>query len=108
VDVAEAQLDITDDEVGTRSPPAAACRGLRQFQIVPAFDRLRLGVSARDNSRPEDVVAAATATLRRALRDVGADVYVTTEVVGEIDRVGTGAKERLVGAATSGQSQGAG
>src|SRR6266508_2645569 len=27
VDVAEAQLDITDDEVGTRSLPAAACRG---------------------------------------------------------------------------------
>jgi hypothetical protein len=41
--------------------------------------------------------------VRRALRDVGADVYVTTEVVGEIDRVGTGAKELLVGAATSGQ-----
>ena len=49
------------------------------------------------------MAAAAAATVRRALGDVGADVQVTTEVVSEIDRVGTGAKERLVGAATSGQ-----
>ncbi len=83
--------------------PLAGVSGLRQFQIVPAFDRLRLVVSARDEARPEEVVAAATATVRRALREVGADVDVTTEVVGEIDRVGTGAKEGLVGAATSGQ-----
>jgi len=61
-------------------------------------------VSARDEARPEDVVAAAAATVRRALRDVGADVQVTTEVVSEIDRVGTGAKERLLGAATSDHS----
>jgi phenylacetate-coenzyme A ligase PaaK-like adenylate-forming protein len=88
---------------GRLRSPLAGVEGLRQFQIVPAFDRLRLAVSVRDDARPEDVVAAAAATVRRALRDVGADVYVTTEVVGEIDRVGTGAKELLVGAATSGQ-----
>ena len=82
--------------------PLAGVPGLRQFQIVPAFDRLRLVVSARDEARPEDVVAAAAATVRRALRDVGADVYVTTEVVSEIDRIGTGAKEQLVAAANSG------
>lgn len=88
---------------GRLRSPLAGVEGLRQFQIVPAFDRLRLAVSVRDDARPEDVVAAAAATVRRALRDIGADVYVTTEVVGEIDRVGTGAKELLVGAATSGQ-----
>ncbi len=88
---------------GRLRAPLAGVSGLRQFQIVPAFDRLRLVVSARDDSRPEDVVAAATAHVRRALRAVGADVYVTTEVVGEIDRVGTGAKEQLVAAAPSGE-----
>ncbi len=81
--------------------PLAGVEGLRQFQIVPAFDRLRLVVSPRDEARPEDVAAAAAATVRRALRDVGADVDVTTEVVGEIDRVGTGAKERLVATTSS-------
>jgi hypothetical protein len=56
----------------------------------------------RDEAQLEDVVAAAAATVRKALRDVGADVYVTTEVVSEIDRVGTGAKEQLVAAANFG------
>ena len=88
---------------GRLRAPLDGVPGLRQFQIVPAFDRVRLVVSARDEARPEDVVAAAAATVRTALRNVGADVYVTTDVVGEIDRVGTGAKERLVGAATSRQ-----
>jgi phenylacetate-CoA ligase len=83
--------------------PLAGVPGLRQFQIVPAFDRVRLVVSARDEARPEDVASAAAATVRRTLRDLGADVHVTTEVVGEIDRVGAGAKERLVGAANSAQ-----
>jgi phenylacetate-coenzyme A ligase PaaK-like adenylate-forming protein len=87
--------------------PLAGVRGLRQFQIVPAFDRLRLVVSVRDEARLdearlEDVAAAAAATVRGALRDVGADVQVTTEVVSAIDRVGTGAKEQLVAAANSG------
>lgn len=86
---------------GQLRAPLAGVPGLRQFQIVPAFDRLRLVVSVRDSARPEDVVAAAATTVRSALGDVGADVYVTTEVVDEIDRVGTGAKERLVGAAHS-------
>jgi len=85
--------------------PLAGVPGLRQFQIVPAFDRLRLVVSAREDARPEEVATAAANTVRRALRDVGADVNVTTEVVGEIDRVGTGAKVRLVGA-NPGQSLG--
>jgi phenylacetate-coenzyme A ligase PaaK-like adenylate-forming protein len=84
--------------------PLAGVPGLRQFQIVPAFDRLRLVVSARDGARPEEMATAAAATVRTALRDVGADVDVTTEVVSEIDRVGTGAKEQLVGAAASDQS----
>jgi len=83
--------------------PLAGVEGLRQFQIVPASERLRLVVSVRDEARSEDVAAAAAATVRKALRDVGADVHVTTEVVDQIDRVGTGAKERLVGPATSGQ-----
>jgi phenylacetate-CoA ligase len=87
---------------GRLAAPLAGVRGLRQFQIVPAFDRLRLVVSVRDEARPEDVAAAAAATVRRALRDVGADVQVTTEVVSAIDRVGTGAKEQLVAAANSG------
>jgi phenylacetate-CoA ligase len=90
---------------GRLRAPLAGVRGLRQFQIVPAFDRLRLVVSPRDEARPEDVAAAAADAVRRALREVGAEVYVTTEVVNEIDRVGTGAKERLVAAATSGQSR---
>jgi phenylacetate-CoA ligase len=89
---------------GRLRAPLDGVRGLRQFQIVPAFHRVRLVVSARDEARPEDVLVAAADTVRRALREVGADVYVTTEVVGEIDRLGTGAKERLVGAATSDQS----
>jgi len=89
---------------GRLRSPLAGVEGLRQFQIVAASDRLRLVVSVRDGARPEDVVAAAAATVRRALRDVGADVQVTTEVVSEIDRVGTGAKERLLGAATSDHS----
>ncbi len=89
---------------GRLRSPLAGVEGLRQFQIVAASDRLRLVVSVRDGARPEDVVAAAAATVRRALRDVGADVYVTTEVVSEIGRVGTGAKERLLGAATSDHS----
>jgi len=83
---------------GRLRSPLAGVEGLRQFQIVPASDRLRLVVSVRDDARPEDVVAAAAATVRRALREVGADVYITTEVVGEVGRVGTGAKEQLVGA----------
>jgi len=87
---------------GRLAAPLAGVRGLRQFQIVPAFDRLRLVVSPRDEARREDVAAAAAATVRRALGDVGADVQVTTEVVSEIDRVGTGAKEQLVAAANSG------
>jgi phenylacetate-CoA ligase len=87
---------------GRLAAPLAGVRGLRQFQIVPASDRLRLVVSVRDGARPGDVVAAAAATLRRALRDVGADVQVTIEVVGAIDRVGTGAKAQLVAAANSG------
>jgi phenylacetate-CoA ligase len=86
---------------GRLRAPLAGVSGLRQFQIVPAFDRLRLVVSARDDSKPEDVATAAASTVRRVLRDVGADVYVTIEVVSEIDRVGTAAKERLVGAALS-------
>jgi hypothetical protein len=49
------------------------------------------------------VVAAASARVGRALRDLGADVNMTTEVVREIHRVGTGAKELLVGTATFGQ-----
>jgi phenylacetate-CoA ligase len=88
--------------------PLAGVRGLRQFQILPAFDRLRLVVSPRDEARREDVAVAAAATVRRALGDVGADVRVTIEVVSEIDRVGSGAKEQLVAAANSGQSPSAG
>jgi phenylacetate-CoA ligase len=84
---------------GRLRAPLAGVPGLRQFQIVPAFDRVRLVVSVRDKVRSADVAAAAAATVRKALRDVGADVYMTTEIVGEINRVGTGAKERLVGAA---------
>jgi phenylacetate-coenzyme A ligase PaaK-like adenylate-forming protein len=88
---------------GRLRAPLAGVPGLRQFQIVPAFDRLRLVVSAREEARPEDVVAAASARVGRALRDLGADVNMTTEVVREIHRVGTGAKELLVGTATFGQ-----
>jgi len=91
---------------GRLRAPLAGVPGLRQFQIVPAFDRVRLVVSARDEARPENVVAAAADTVLRALRDDGAHVHVTTEIVGEIDRVGTGAKERLVAAATPGQPPG--
>jgi phenylacetate-coenzyme A ligase PaaK-like adenylate-forming protein len=87
---------------GRLAASLAGVRGLRQFQIVPAFDRLRLVVSVRDEARPEDVATPAAATVRKALRDVGADVQVTTEVVSAIDRVGTGAKEQLVAAANSG------
>jgi phenylacetate-CoA ligase len=87
---------------GRLRAPLAGVPGLRQFQIVPAFDRLRLVFSTRGEARPEDVAKAAAAAVRRALRDLGADVHVTAQVVGEIDRVGTGAKEQLVGAATSG------
>jgi phenylacetate-CoA ligase len=87
---------------GRLRSPLAGVEGLRQFQIFPASDRLQLAVSVRDDARPEDVAAAAAATVRRALRDVGADVQVTTEVVSAIDRVGTGAKEQLVAAANSG------
>jgi phenylacetate-CoA ligase len=87
---------------GRLRAPLAGVPGLRQFQIVPAFDRLRLVVSAREEARPEDVVTRASARVGTALRDLGADVNVTTEIVDEIDRVGTGAKELLVGAGTSG------
>jgi phenylacetate-CoA ligase len=89
---------------GRLRAPLAGISGLRQFQMVPAFDRVRLVVSVRDEARPADVAAAAAATVGRALQDVGADVSVSTEIVGEIDRVGTGAKELLLGPAPSDQS----
>jgi hypothetical protein len=66
---------------------------------VPVFDHLRLRITVRDGARVDDVVAAAERTVRETLDGVGADVGVSTEVVDTIERVGSGAKERLVAAA---------
>jgi phenylacetate-coenzyme A ligase PaaK-like adenylate-forming protein len=84
---------------GRLRAPLAGVPGLRQFQLVPVFDHLRLRITVRDGARVDDVVAAAERTVRETLDGVGADVGVSTEVVDTIERVGSGAKERLVAAA---------
>ena len=76
--------------------PLAGVPGLRQYQVVPAPDRVVLRLSVRSDADVSATRASALAVARKALRDAGADTSVTTEVVDTIERAGTGAKERLV------------
>jgi len=81
--------------------PLAGVPGLRQYQLVPMMERLALRLSVRDDAAVETTKALATEAVRAALRSAGADVMVTTQVVDSIERAGTGAKEKLVAAATT-------
>jgi phenylacetate-coenzyme A ligase PaaK-like adenylate-forming protein len=76
--------------------PLAGVPGLRQFQLVPDADGLRLRVSVREGVSPQVVTSRAIATVREALREAGAAAILDAEVVDVIERAGTGAKERLV------------
>jgi phenylacetate-CoA ligase len=76
--------------------PLAGVPGLRQFQLVPEGDGLRLRVSVRNGVSAKEVGSMAVATVREALRGAGASAAVDAEIVDVIERAGTGAKERLV------------
>ncbi len=79
--------------------PLIGVPGLRQFQMVHHAERVHLRISVREGARAEEVVASATAALRKALEDAGAAASVSAEVVDRIERAGSAAKERLVVAA---------
>jgi phenylacetate-coenzyme A ligase PaaK-like adenylate-forming protein len=76
--------------------PLAGVPGLRQFQVVPAVDRLTLRITVRGGADAGGTLSLAEHLVRSALREMGADVLVTTELVESIARAGTGAKEKLV------------
>jgi len=86
---------------GRLRAPLAGVPGLRQYQLVPMKERLTLRVSVRSDADAGSARAAATEVVRTALREAGADVVVSTEVVDIIARAGTGAKEKLVAAAST-------
>ena len=79
--------------------PLAGVPGLRQFQVVPGEDHLTLRMSLRSGAAVDRTRASAERVVRGALREMGADVLVTTELVESIKGAGTGAKEKLVATA---------
>lgn len=76
--------------------PLAGVPGLRQFQVVPTGDHVTFRLTIRGDADAEMTRSAAVEVASTALRDSGADVSVTAELVESIERAGTGAKEKLV------------
>jgi phenylacetate-coenzyme A ligase PaaK-like adenylate-forming protein len=81
---------------GRLRAPLAGVPGLRQFQVVPGVERLTLRLSVRHDADADSVRQAAAQLARHALRELGADVTVTVELLDALERAGTGAKEKLV------------
>jgi phenylacetate-coenzyme A ligase PaaK-like adenylate-forming protein len=76
--------------------PLVGVPGLREYQVVPSDERLTLRLSIRREVDAEIARAHAADVVQSALREAGAEMLVTTELVDIIERAGTGAKERLV------------
>jgi phenylacetate-CoA ligase len=71
--------------------------GIRQYQVNPRRDGLTVRIVIRDATPPEGVVKAARSAIMAELDQAGAAVgSLVIEAVAAIDRVGAGAKEKLV------------
>jgi hypothetical protein len=73
---------------------------VRQYQMSPTTDGLRVRVVLREGAPQRETMMVARRAIAAELRRLGAVVRtLAVEPVKRIDRVGTGAKERLVTAA---------
>jgi len=84
---------------GRLKAPLSGVPGLRQFQLIPEGNGLRLRITVRDGREPTEVMARAARAVEDSLEGAGAEIEaVAVEVVDRIEPVGTGAKEKLVAA----------
>ena len=82
---------------GRLRSPLIGTAGIRQFQIQKHSDGLVIRISLRDQRTKEDIQKLAEEQIRGILNKTGAIVKrLSVEVVDNIERVGTGAKEKLV------------
>jgi phenylacetate-coenzyme A ligase PaaK-like adenylate-forming protein len=81
---------------GRLRAPLAGVPGLRQFQVATGAERITLRLSVRDDADPEAVRRSVAELARSVLRNMGADVTVSVELIDALERAGTGAKEKLV------------
>jgi phenylacetate-CoA ligase len=79
------------------SSPLIGTAGIRQFQIQKHSDGLVIRISVRDQRAKEDIQKLVERKILATLNKSGATVRkLSVEVVDNIERVGTGAKEKLV------------
>jgi phenylacetate-CoA ligase len=79
------------------STPLIGTAGIRQFQIQKHSDGLVIRISIRDQRAKEDIQKLVEGKILAILKKAGATVRkLSVEVVDNIERVGTGAKEKLV------------
>ena len=70
---------------------------VRQFQVTPLPAGLCIRIALRSAAEHERTLCSVRRLVQRELDDAGAIVQtLTVEIVDCIDRVGTGAKEKLV------------
>lgn len=82
---------------GRLRSPLVRIPGIRQFQVAQHADALDIRVTIREDGRGPEILTLVQQEIRSALLQMGADVSdVRVQLVDSIERVGTGAKEKLV------------
>jgi phenylacetate-coenzyme A ligase PaaK-like adenylate-forming protein len=93
---------LVNVHAGRIAAPLSGVAGLRQFQLVPTGDGLRLRVAIREGAAISDVTEGALRVVKASLTSAGAEVaLVAVDVVDRIETAGTGAKQKLVGGVES-------
>ncbi|WP_244621758.1 phenylacetate--CoA ligase family protein [Neomesorhizobium albiziae] len=82
---------------GRLRSPLVRIPGIRQFQVAQHPFGLNIRISAREDAPRDEILASVRQEIRSALLQTGADVPdIRVQLVESIERVGTGAKEKLV------------
>ena len=77
--------------------PLIGMPGIRQYQLLPGADDLTVRISVRDGEPREGIRSAVERSIKDVLVKAGATATtVAVEIVGSIERSGTGAKVKLV------------
>jgi phenylacetate-CoA ligase len=86
-----------DIHAGRLRSPLVRIPGIRQFQVAHYLHGLDIKISIREKGHGDEVLTLVQREIRSALLQAGADVPdIRVQLVDSIERVGTGAKERLV------------
>jgi phenylacetate-coenzyme A ligase PaaK-like adenylate-forming protein len=86
-----------DIHAGRLRSPLVRIPGIRQFQVTHRSYGLDIKISIREDRHGDEILTLIQQEIRSALLEAGADVPdIRVQLVDTIERVGTGAKERLV------------